>query len=1012
MSAPGPRWLKWMAAGDLSRVAISAVLDDNGNLGPVGGMDRKSLAAFDQAARSGGRRLLIVSDQQSGLAADDSRLAADAFPLRIIRAPTLAQAVESLYEDDGPRHAIRDAVRRACDTLDLVDRRVPLVQPGGQALYQELPLLREVKRERLPRARRADAQDNLPSDDFQDDRPGAAAILRWEEEQREERVTYQRQRVDAAFSDDSRAFCAASGGVPRFVVVAPPGGGKTTLLQALAYRAAIGDLTLRGLRLLPACVQLRLWEKWAVKPNEPESGLPEFLAKYCYKETLLEPTPTADQWRRWLKHGDILVLLDGLDEVNGEPEFAAAVRSALVAYPRCPTVITCRTVSYEQHQALCGEFPVFTLDGLNDRSRDAYVRAYPARHSRFDAPGLIEQINRLPAMRPLAANPQLLMLLCFAVDHSSEIELPATRGELFDPVVDRLLGRVRKRRVPVTYPDGDRRIPLSSMRRIVERIALALFGGTDQQRRLTVDPETLVKVVTEAVRLEEYKKATAEVADALVADLVHNCGLLRGNDDTGYFFLHLAVQEFLVASALARLVNAKGWDSELRIGKSRRPLREWIDKKAWDPRWREVICMLAGRLEDPEPLLMMLSDPRPTATNPEGDDLFHQRLALAATTTADIPEFRRRKLAATIGKLTTRVFARWWNSERLGTGRAHGALRRALPSLALVNGKVPNHALPNEWIDDGGHAAAGAIPQVPLMDRIAKLLRDHDVVVRSTAAEAVGGMGAAAATGAFLAEIAKLLRDPNSGVRSGAAKAVGGVGAAAATESVLAQIAELLGDPEWRVRSAAAQAVGGMGAAAATGAFLAEIAKLLKHTVEGVRSAAAKAVGGMGAAAATDEFLAEIAKLLRDPNSGVRSGAAKAVGSMGAAEATAPFRAEIARLLGDPEWRVRSAAAQAVGGMGAAAAAGFLALIAKLLCDDDLNVQYAAAFAVRGMARPRRRTHSWQKSPSCWATPTRACDPRRSQRWTAWRSRGDRGIPGRNRQVAAPPRCRRAIRGG
>ena len=129
MINPDQRLLDWLQAVDLSRVAISAALDEYGNLRPVGGIDAKQIAAFDSAAKLGGPRVLIVSDRQPEIVTGDPRLEPDAFPLRIIKVPTLTKAVESLYEDDGPRHAIRESERAACGTLELLDRSV--LFPGG-----------------------------------------------------------------------------------------------------------------------------------------------------------------------------------------------------------------------------------------------------------------------------------------------------------------------------------------------------------------------------------------------------------------------------------------------------------------------------------------------------------------------------------------------------------------------------------------------------------------------------------------------------------------------------------------------------------------------------------------------------------------------------------------------------------------------------------------------------------------------------------------------------------------
>jgi len=50
-------------------------------------------------------------------------------------------------------------------------------------------------------------------------------------------------------------------------------------------------------------------------------------------------------------------------------------------------------------------------------------------------------------------------------------------------------------------------------------------------------------------------------------------------------------------------------------------VRELVDKKARDPHWQEVIVLLAGQLQDPEPLLKLLAD------ETRDDPLYH-RLAL------------------------------------------------------------------------------------------------------------------------------------------------------------------------------------------------------------------------------------------------------------------------------------------------------------------------------------------------------------------------------------------------
>ena len=61
--------------------------------------------------------------------------------------------------------------------------------------------------------------------------------------------------------------------------------------------------------------------------------------------------------------------------------------------------MTCRTVSYEQHQKACRGLPVFLLGGLDDTGRDAFIRSFPAESGLFDPEALIAELNRLTPMR-------------------------------------------------------------------------------------------------------------------------------------------------------------------------------------------------------------------------------------------------------------------------------------------------------------------------------------------------------------------------------------------------------------------------------------------------------------------------------------------------------------------------------------------------------------------------------------------------------------------------------------
>ncbi|MBN2447762.1 MAG: hypothetical protein JXO22_13600 [Phycisphaerae bacterium] len=126
-----------------------------------------------------------------------------------------------------------------------------------------------------------------------------------------------------------------------------------------------------------------------------------------------------------------------------------------------------------------------------------------------------------------------------------------TRSQLYDRVVDQLLGRHIRRRP--RYPfDGD--MDLAAKRTILERIALALLLPNDRSRVFT--EYDLSEQLNLAVQAARYGNATAPWATALREDLLQNSGLLRGHCERGFFFVHPTLQDFLAASALARRINA------------------------------------------------------------------------------------------------------------------------------------------------------------------------------------------------------------------------------------------------------------------------------------------------------------------------------------------------------------------------------------------------------------------------------------------------------------------------
>jgi hypothetical protein len=57
------RWIEWLQALELAQVAITASIDPAGQLGPIGGLWPKLLAAAQDAAMLGLLRIVVVAEE-------------------------------------------------------------------------------------------------------------------------------------------------------------------------------------------------------------------------------------------------------------------------------------------------------------------------------------------------------------------------------------------------------------------------------------------------------------------------------------------------------------------------------------------------------------------------------------------------------------------------------------------------------------------------------------------------------------------------------------------------------------------------------------------------------------------------------------------------------------------------------------------------------------------------------------------------------------------------------------
>jgi hypothetical protein len=380
----------------------------------------------------------------------------------------------------------------------------------------------------------------------------------------------------------------------RALIVAEAGAGKSTLLRFLAWDILADNPRLRAVHEhyanhLPVWVPFALWARMAINQGVPPP-IEDVVAAFfgAHNETAL-----GEDIRRALNGKRFILLVDGLDET---PDLTAAqmllgMLTAFVERRNIPMFATSRPhgargmwpridlapLSENQGRTLAKIW--FQVLAEMEADRDAAIDQLET-HAERRAERFMEALKRSPGIARLAQTP--LFLLALMDLHRQGHELPRSRFAASEKIIEQLVEHQPNRRATesaiIPTPGIDRRL----RDRLMADFAYGLHTGELAGSIPDAATEEAAIARATALILDRSGGRDTDGAESQAQSIFRfseeRAGLLVKKAHENIGFLHLALQEYLVARHLAQRSASERFDF----------VRQHADKA----RWREPILYL------------------------------------------------------------------------------------------------------------------------------------------------------------------------------------------------------------------------------------------------------------------------------------------------------------------------------------------------------------------------------------------------------------------------------------
>lgn len=358
---------------------------------------------------------------------------------------------------------------------------------------------------------------------------------------------------------------------PRFVLVGDPGTGKSSFVRHLTLcmagqqlfelngekpheRANIAALVdwLEG-SYTPLYIELRDLVKTVFAPLPADDNAPVSLPtlndfwRYVHDHQLLGLEGYLPELYRRMVRGDVLLMLDGLDEVSNaaDPRRREQIKTLvrMLGQYNGRVIVTSRSHAYRKGEWVLDGYGRAELRPLHSDRLDQLAQALFAQLDRLDEVAAFNDALKKIA-DGLKTNPLFFTLLAAIWLRSQPPHsLPNTEGELYARSVGLMLSKWTRLKVGELSLVERLKLTEAQLRQVVQGVALEVQGNGEPNEDSTLfDALDLIKKLR---CINKYAPA-----QEIIDDLEQRSGLLVSPESDRFRFAHRSFQEYLAACEL------------------------------------------------------------------------------------------------------------------------------------------------------------------------------------------------------------------------------------------------------------------------------------------------------------------------------------------------------------------------------------------------------------------------------------------------------------------------------